>query len=117
MRYAETVLLKGGVELLVRNAVASDARALRDVMRRTHSETDYLLSYPDEQSVDEEQEARSLAETERNNNEVEFVAVVDEQIVGSAGVTAVAVGARWLTARVSGSACSRSTGGWGSADC
>ena len=30
MRYTKTVLLAGGVELLVRNAVASDARALRD---------------------------------------------------------------------------------------
>ena len=89
MRYAKTVLLTRGVELLVRNAVASDARALRDIMQRTHAETDYLLSYPDEQSVDEEQEARSLAETERSDNEVELVAVVDGKIVGSAGVTAV----------------------------
>ncbi len=40
VKYAETVELKDGVELLVRNAVASDARALRDVMQRTHSETD-----------------------------------------------------------------------------
>ena len=68
MRYAKTVLLKSGVELLVRNAVASDARAVRDIMQRTHAETDYLLSYPDEQSVDDEQEARSLAETERSDN-------------------------------------------------
>lgn len=89
MRYTKTVLLTGGVELLVRNAVASDARALRDIMQRTHAETDYLLSYPDEQSVDEEQEARSLAETECSNNEVELVAVVDGKIVGSAGVSAV----------------------------
>ena len=89
MRYAETVLLKGGVELLVRNAVASDARALRDIMQRTHAETDYLLSYPDEQSADDDQEARSLVETERSDNEVELVAVVDGRIVGSAGVTAV----------------------------
>jgi len=89
MRYAKTVLLTGGTELLVRNAVASDARALRDVMQRTHSETDYLLSYPDEQSVDDEQEARSLAETERSDNEVELVAVLGGRIVGSAGITAV----------------------------
>ena len=89
MRYAETVLLKGGVELLVRNAVASDARALRDIMQRTHAETDYLLSYPDEQSVDDEQEARSLEETERSGNEVELIAVIDGRIVGSAGVLAV----------------------------
>ena len=89
MRYAETVLLKGGVELLVRNAVASDARAVRDIMQRTHAETDYLLSYPDEQSVDDEQEARSLAETERSDNEVELVAVLGGRIVGSAGITAL----------------------------
>lgn len=89
MKYAKTVLLAGGVELLVRNAVASDARALRETMQRTHAQTDYLLSYPDEQSGDEEQEARSLAETERSNNEVELVAVVDGKIVGSAGVSAV----------------------------
>ena len=89
MRHAETVLLTGGVELLVRNAVASDARALRDIMQRTHAEIDYLRSYPDEQSADDEQEARSLAETERSDDEVELVAVVDGKIVGSAGVTAV----------------------------
>lgn len=89
MRYAKTVLLAGGQELLVRNASASDARALRDVMQRTHAETDYLLSYPDEQSVDEEQEARSLEETERSGNEVELVAIIDGRIVGSAGVSAV----------------------------
>ena len=89
MRYAKTVLLTGGAELLVRNAVASDARALRDIMRRTHAETDYLLSYPDEQGSDDEQEARSLAETERSDNEVELVAVLGGLIVGSAGITAV----------------------------
>ena len=89
MRYAKTVLLAGGVELLVRNAVASDTRALRETMQRTHAQTDYLLSYPDEQSVDDEQEARSLEETERSGNEVEIVAIIDGRIVGSAGVSAV----------------------------
>ena len=89
MRYTKTVELNGGEELLVRNAVASDVRALRETTQLTHAETDYLLSYPDEQSSDDEQEARSLEETERSSNEVELVAVIDEQIVGSAGVSAV----------------------------
>lgn len=89
MRYTKTVVLKGGVELLVRNAVASDARALRETTQRTHAETDYLLSYPDEQGTDDEREARSLAETERSSNEVELVAIIDGRIVGSAGVSAV----------------------------
>lgn len=89
MRYAKMVLLAGGEELLVRNAVASDARTLRETAQRTHAQTDYLLSYPDEQSVDDEQEARSLEETERSDNEVELVAIIDGRIVGSAGVSAV----------------------------
>ena len=89
MRYAKMVELNGGEELLVRNAVASDARALRETTQLTHAETDYLLSYPDEQSSDDEQEARSLEETECSSNEVELVAISDGQIVGSAGVSAV----------------------------
>lgn len=89
MRYAKTVVVKGGVEILVRNAVASDARALRETMQRTHAQTDYLLSYPDEQSIDDEQEARSLEAIERSGNEVELVAIIDGRIVGSAGVSAV----------------------------
>ena len=84
MRYAKTVVLKGGAELLVRNAVASDARVLRETTQRAHAETDFLLSYPDEQSADDEQEA-----TERSGNEVELIAVIDGHIVGSAGVSAV----------------------------
>ena len=89
MRYAKTLVLKGGVELQVRNAVASDVRALRETAQLTHAETDYLLSYPDEQSSDDEQEARFLEETKRSDNEVELVAVIDGRIVGSAGVSAV----------------------------
>ena len=116
MRHAETVLLTGGVELLVRNAVASDARALRDIMQRTHAETDYLLSYPDEQSVDEGQEARSLVETECSDNEVELVAVVDGKIVGSAGIAAV--GSRRKVAHRArfGISVLRDYWGWGSAE-
>ena len=89
MRYAKTVELNGGEELLVRNAVASDARALRETTQLTHTETDYLLSYPDEQSSDDEQEARSLEETECSSNEVELVAIIDGRIVGSAGGSVV----------------------------
>ena len=89
MRYAKTVVLEDGVELLVRNAVASDVRALRETTQLTHAESDYLLSYPDEQSSDDEQQARSLEETKRSDNEVELVAIIDGQIVGSAGVSAV----------------------------
>ena len=115
MRYTKTVLLAGGQELLVRNAVASDARALRETTQCTHAQTDYLLSYPDEQSGDDEQESRSLEETERSCNEVELVAIIDGRIAGSAGVSAVRSRRKVATGRALGSASSRSTGGWESA--
>ena len=99
MRYAKTVLLTGGVELLVRNAVASDARALRETTQRTHAETDYLLSYPDEQNIDDEQEARSLEETERSGNEVELVAVIDGQMSEDEAVESIALATRQLARR------------------
>ena len=105
MRYAKTVVLEGGVELLVRNAVASDARALRKTTQRTHAETDYLLSYPDEQSIDDEQEARSLSSSPLSTG-ASLEAQESQQC---------AVGARLRTGRVLGSASSGSTGGWGSA--
>jgi len=60
-----------------------------EVRRRPQAGPATLLSYPDEQGSDDEQEARSLAETERSDNEVELVAVVDGRIVGSAGIAAV----------------------------
>ena len=115
MRYVRAVELKCGLELLVRNAVASDARALRETTQRTHAETDYLLSYPDEQSVDDEQEACSLEEA---------VAMRSSSSPSSTGGSwgaqefqQCAVGARLRTGHVSGSASSRSTGEWGSAEC
>ena len=117
MRYAKTVVLKGGVELLVRNAVASDARALRETTQRTHAQTDYLLSYPDEQSVDDEQEAAPW----RKRNAAAMRLSSSQSSMGGSWEAQesqlCAVGARSRTGRVLGSASSRSTGGWESAGC
>ena len=112
MRYAKTELLAGGVELLVRNAVASDARALRETMQRTHAQTDYLLSYPDEQSVDVNKRLarwRNGAQwtmrssSSQSSMDASWEAQESQQC---------AVGARLRTGRALGSASSRSTGGW-----
>ena len=117
MRYTKTVVLKGGVELLVRNAVASDARALRETTQRTHAETDYLLSYPDEQGTDDEREAalwrkRNVVAMRLSSSQSSMGGLLEVQ-----GCQQCAVGARSRTGRVLGSASSRSTGGWGSAGC
>ena len=55
----------------------------------THAETDYLLSYPDENSFDAQQEAEFLKEKTESPNEIEIVAVVDGVVAGTAGIEAV----------------------------
>ena len=48
-----------------------------------------MLSYPDENSFNAEQEADFLKEKTDSDNEIEIVAVVDGEIVGSAGIEAI----------------------------
>ncbi len=59
------------------------------VVNLTHSQTDFLLSYPDENRFDVEQERQFLMEKEESENEIELCAVVDGRIVGTAGIEAV----------------------------
>ena len=51
MKYSKTVILKNGTECCLRNATESDGQAVYDIFNLTHSETDYLLSYSDENSL------------------------------------------------------------------
>ena len=89
MKFNQKVILKNGKEALLRNADSSDGKAVFEVFNRTHEETDYLLSYPDENSFDADQEAKFLEEKTESPNEIEIVAVVDGKIAGTAGIEAV----------------------------
>ena len=89
MEYERKIILKNGKEALLRNAVGSDGAAVFEIVNRTHDETDYLLSYPDENSYDPEQEARFLEEKANSPNETEIIALVDGKIVGTSGIEAV----------------------------
>ena len=48
MKYNKTITLKDGRKCLIRNGTDRDGQALLDVYILTHAQTDYLLSYPDE---------------------------------------------------------------------
>ena len=89
MRYNKTITLKNGKKALIRNGEFSDGAAVYENFNQTHAETDYMLSYPDENSFNAEQEADFLKEKTDSDNEIEIVAVVDGEIVGSAGIEAI----------------------------
>ena len=89
MKYEQTILLNNGKSALIRNADETDGNAVFEVFNRTHEETDYLLSYPDENSFDPEEEAQFLKEKATSLNETELVAIVDGKIVATAGIESV----------------------------
>ena len=89
MRYNQTVILKNGKEALLRNGDAADGRVVYEVFNATHAETDYLLSYPDENNFDPDQEAQFLQEKTNSSDEIEIIAIIDGKVVGTAGIDAV----------------------------
>lgn len=89
MKYHKIIQLKNGMTCCLRNGTESDGQAVLDIFDSTHRQTDYLLSYPDENRFDAMQESRFLKEKAESKNEVEIVAVVDNAVVGIAGLTAI----------------------------
>ena len=89
MRYNKTITLSNGMECCLRNATESDSQLVMDNFNLTHSETDYLLTYPDENSFNVAQEGKFLKEKAESEREIELLAVVDGVIAGMAGIEAV----------------------------
>ena len=89
MKYNKIILLKDGRECCLRNGTENDAQEVLDVFNLTHAETDYLLTYPDENSFTVEQESSFLKAKTESSNEIEIIAVVDGKIAGTAGIDAL----------------------------
>ena len=86
MEYRAEIHLKDGRSCVIRNGTEQDGQAMLDIYMLTHSQTDYLLSYPDETAVTAEQEAAFLKEKTESADETELLAEVDGIVVGSAGI-------------------------------
>lgn len=89
MKYDKTIALKSGKNCRIRNGMESDGQAVFDCFNLTHGETDFLLSYSEENSYDPEKEGVFLKQKIESENEVELVAEIDGKIVGTAGIEAV----------------------------
>lgn len=89
MKYNQVIKLKNGIECRLRNGTEYDGQAVLDNFNLTHEETDYLLTYPDENCFDVIQERQFLKEKSESKNEIEIVAVIDDVVVGTAGIEAI----------------------------
>ena len=85
MKYDQTMITPKGLTVHIRNGVASSGSTVLG-FNLTHAETDYLLSYPDENHFDSEQESRYLEKKETSPNEIELIAFVDGKVAGTAQI-------------------------------
>ena len=91
MKFQREITLKDGRKCLLRSADGNDAEALLDIFIRSHGETDYLLSYPDETAFTVDDERNYLKAKYESPDEIEIMAFVDGMAVGSAGIGHVGV--------------------------
>ena len=89
MEYHKTIILKDGRACTLRNGTAEDGHALLDLFNLTHTQTDYLLSYPEESTHTVQQEADFLKQKTESADEIELLAELDGKVVGSAGISCV----------------------------
>ena len=89
MEYHKIITLKDGRACTLRNGTASDGQALLDIFNLTHTQTDYLLSYPEESTHTVQQEADFLKQKTESADEIELLAELDGKVVGSAGISCV----------------------------
>ena len=98
MEYHKTITLKDGRACTLRNGTAEDGQALLEIFNLTHTQTDYLLTYPEEHSYTVEDEAELLRRKTDSVDEIEILAFVDGAIVGSAAfVDGAIVGSAGVT--------------------
>ena len=89
MEYRKTVILKDGRECVLRNGTEQDGQALYKLFQLTHGQTDFLLSYPNENSFSVEQEEQFLKKRTESANEIELLAEVGGVLAGTAGIGSV----------------------------
>lgn len=89
MKYNKIITLKDGRECILRNGTQSDGKVVLEQFILAHSETDFLLTYPDEVTFTAEEEADFLQKKTDSSNEIEILAEVDGKIAGTAGIEQV----------------------------
>ncbi len=86
MEYRKVITLKDGRECILRNGRETDGQAALNNFILTHEQTDYLLTYPDENKMTALEEAQYLKKKTESRDEIEILAEIDGMVVGLAGI-------------------------------
>lgn len=91
MKYFKKIRLKDGRECILRNCEETDGQAVLSNFILAHEQTDFLLSYPDENTRTVEQESQFLKSKAESDNEIEILAEVEGLVAGLSGINAVGI--------------------------
>mgnify|MGYP004698540969 CR=1 FL=1 len=69
MEYNEKIVLKNGQDCIIRNATYEDGSEMSELFVLTHSESDYLRSYPEEHHFDVNAESEFLQKRAESDRE------------------------------------------------
>ena len=86
MKYEKSIKLKDGRLCRLRSGTERDGAAAFEFFCATHAQTDFLLSYPEENSYDPQQKGRFLREKEESETAVQLLAEIGGRLVGMAGI-------------------------------
>ena len=89
MKYLDVITLKNGKQCILRNAKREDGESSLEVFIKSHEETDYLASYPDEIKYTIKAQGEYIQNLTDSKDEIELLAIVDDKIVGMAGLNRV----------------------------
>lgn len=80
------IILKNGLRCIVRTPSPEDAVPMVDYLRATWGETEYLLRYPEEATITEEEEKLFLRDCAQSERRLMLAAFVGDEVVGTVGV-------------------------------
>ena len=89
MQYQKNLTLRDGTPCVLRNAGADDAEQVLRIFNLTHTQTEFLLTYPGESPMTVENERDFLAQSAASSNSIEICAVIGGEIVGTAGISPI----------------------------
>jgi RimJ/RimL family protein N-acetyltransferase len=90
LEFRKDLRLKNGKLCTLRDASADDAEAVLQHMIQTSGETDFMARYPDEIGMNEAEEHDYLMRMEADPRAILISAIVDQNIVATAGFSPIA---------------------------
>ena len=82
--------LKDNRVCTLRSAAVSDAAAIIDFLRISNTETYFMLRYPEEVTLTEDEEIGILKNWEDSSNKLFLLALIDGEIAGTCGIAPIA---------------------------